>query len=125
MYSNIGGKIRGTAIAFFIIGAVVSVISGIVILQDAYREEVIWGLILLLFGVPVAWILSLPIYGFGVLIDKACVIESALCGGTVEKASDTAVKAGVYGEAEKLHAQGIITDEEYQSVLSGKQKGAE
>lgn len=123
MYENIGGKIKGLAIAFCIIGAIASVISGIGILSDGY--EPLLGLLLLLFGPLVAWILSWFIYGYGLLIEKVCDTEKDLHDGGKKDILPVAVKTGAEGEAEKLRARGLITEEEYQHVLSGKQKETE
>ncbi len=69
MYDNIGGKIKGFAIAAFIIEAIAAVLIGISFLtlddESLYRM----GLLIAIFGPIVAWFSSWFIYGFGELVD--------------------------------------------------------
>jgi len=85
MYQNIGGKIKGLAIATAVIGAIVSVIMALVFFDragklDYYYEELksaatITGMLWLFIGPLVSWLGSLALYGFGELIDTAKEIE--------------------------------------------------
>lgn len=75
MYENIGGKIKGLAIAAFVTGAIAAVICGIIIMT--YGLEMFFiGFLTMVIGPFVAWISSLVLYGFGELIDKANEIEA-------------------------------------------------
>ncbi len=72
MFRNIGKKIKGLAIALFIIISIISIIAGIIL--SIYLETpsfLLWGLICIL----VAWIFSCLLYGFGEIINKLCEIE--------------------------------------------------
>ena len=74
MFNNIGSKIRGLAIGGFVIGALVSVIFGIVLLSI---DATITGLIYLFIGPVVSWLSSLLLYGLGQLIDDTAIIREA------------------------------------------------
>lgn len=71
MYDNIGKKIKGLAIATFIIEAVASVIAGFIFALEG--ED--FGAFLLLLGPFAAWLSSWLLYGFGELVDKVMDIE--------------------------------------------------
>ena len=86
MFSNIGKKIKGLAVAFCWLLVCASVIGGFEIASSA-SFLVIWGVLLILFGPVVAWILSWGIYGFGELIDKTCDIERHMRTGSGEIAT--------------------------------------
>ena len=76
MYGNIGGKIKGLAVALFCLGAILSILYGIS--MAASSEYMIFiGLLIIILGPIVAWISSWLLYGFGELIEKTCYIESA------------------------------------------------
>ena len=72
MYDNIGGKIKGLAKATFIVEAIASVITGIVLWIET---EEWWCSLILFCGPIVAWVSSWLLYGFGEIIDKLCDIE--------------------------------------------------
>ncbi len=71
MYENIGGKIKGSAIAVFIIGAVISIIAGIAALSGRENNGEINGIILLIVGPVAAWISSWSLYAFGELVENS------------------------------------------------------
>ena len=71
MYRNIGEKIKGGAIAFFIILAIGSFIPGLALTIS--RMEAV-GIPLMLGGPVLAWISSWALYGFGELISKTSEI---------------------------------------------------
>ncbi len=85
LYSNIGGKIKSLAKAAFIVEAIASVITGIVLiaigddtgpLGDAgLFISVFAGLLTIVLGILAAWASSWLIYGFGEIVDKVCDIE--------------------------------------------------
>ena len=70
-YNNIGEKIKGLAIASFIVEAIGAVITGIILVAN----EEAYGILIVLFGPIVAWVSSWLLYGFGELISKTCDIE--------------------------------------------------
>lgn len=78
MYDNIGGKIKGLAKATFIVEAIASVITGIVLW---IVTEELWCALILFCGPIVAWVSSWLLYGFGEIIDKLCDIEQNTRGG--------------------------------------------
>ena len=73
MYDNIGEKIKGLAKVMFIVGAIAAVIGGLVLLVDKFLAI---GLLTLFLGPVVAWVYSWLLYGFGELIDNACIIAA-------------------------------------------------
>lgn len=74
MYENIGKKLKGLAIAVFIIMLILSIVGGaiIIIVDD---DLVAVGIVVMLVMPLVAWISSWFLYGFGELVDKVCDIE--------------------------------------------------
>ena len=71
MYHNIGGKIKGLAIAWFIIETIGAFITGIILWVD--WEE--WWCALIVFGGPVfEWISSWLLYAFGQLVENSDVL---------------------------------------------------
>ena len=71
MFKKIGSKIKGLAVAVFLVEAVTAAISGIAILADArHDDEIMAGLLVLVLGPVVAWVSSWLLYGFGELIAK-------------------------------------------------------
>ncbi len=72
MYENIGRKIKGLAMFFFIVVAIAAVIVGIVCMVD---DAVAIGWLVILFGSIVAYVSSWVLYGFGEIVDKLCEIE--------------------------------------------------
>lgn len=91
MYKNIGGKIKGLAIATFIVGVLASVITAIVLWIDTEKW---WCALILFLGPIVALILTWLLYGFGEIIDKLCDIEQNTRGGQSKtKIKETAERA--------------------------------
>ena len=76
MYDNIGSKIKGLAKALFIIEAIWTIISGIVLLCIDDRNNAFLAVFLFIGGPIFAWISSWLLYGFGELIDKVCEIAT-------------------------------------------------
>jgi hypothetical protein len=76
MYSNIGGKIKKLAVIIAILMAAGSVISGIIVLSQGYGAAA--GVINIILGPIIAWVLSLTIYGFGELIEHTTEIRNTL-----------------------------------------------
>lgn len=132
MFKNIGGKIKGLAKAFFILGAIVPIIVGIV-LMSSDENMVLVGILVMVGGFVVAWISSWFLYGFGELIDKTCAIERNTRG--YKRLIDAQSKVDSEGitesqskedserikKIEHLRSQGLITEEEYIQAISKKQ----
>lgn len=73
-YGDIGKKIKGLAFGTFILEAIASVITGIGLM--ASDDDLVPVGILVLFAGPISsYVLSLFIFAFGELVDKACDIE--------------------------------------------------
>ena len=119
MYDNIGGKIKGLAIAIFIIETIAALITGIALI--ASDEDMIPIGFLAIVVVPlVAWVSSWLLYGFGELIDKACDIERNTCKGKRKSETQEKEDSERINKLVELHSQGLITEEEYQQIISKK-----
>lgn len=70
MFDNVGGKIKGVAMATFILELAAFVILGLLILA----QENLYGLLFLLLGPVIAWLSVLLLYGFGQLIENSDII---------------------------------------------------
>lgn len=73
MYNNIGGKIKGLAITFAIIEAVLSFIGGFVAMVID-EELVAVGFVVIVVGFLTAWISSWLLYGFGEIVENTGII---------------------------------------------------
>lgn len=132
MYSNIGGKIKGLAIATFVVEAIFSVLSSIVFFIMAFvflidgewynDEQIIWamllGILVIIIGPISAWISTWLLYGFGELISKTTEIARNTRTDIKKSEAQTKLDAERIGRIEKLRSQGLITEEEYQQAVS-------
>lgn len=80
LYRNIGKTLKLLAVWGFIVEAVVAMIVGVVLfwfgIVDPGREMIIlMGVLLVVLGPVVAFLLSLIPYCFGEIVDKLCAIE--------------------------------------------------
>ena len=78
MYKNIGGKIKGLAKTFGIIGIAASVLMGIGPILAVGGNEmniILVGVGIAVVGSLVSWISTWLLYGFGELIAKTAAIE--------------------------------------------------
>lgn len=136
MYDNIGKKIKGSAIAIFIIGALACIIIGIVkivtaddgleltdnllSLLSSYQskeQRIFYGICILLLGPVLSWILSWALYGFGELIEKTCAIErNTRSSCTIEYTNSSATEDRL-SRLKNLRNQGLISEEEYQQAI--------
>lgn len=87
MFSNIGGKIKGLAVAICIIGIVISVICGLGVIAGTsmfgFAGELAVGgapsgVLVMLVGSFFSWICSFPLYGFGQLVQNSDRISASL-----------------------------------------------
>ncbi len=87
MFSNIGGKIKGLAVAICIIGIVISVICGLGVIAGTsmfgFAGELAVGgapsgVLVMLVGSFLSWICSFPLYGFGQLVQNSDRISASL-----------------------------------------------
>ena len=146
MYENIGEKIKFVAKAIFALGSIGTFILGIVLMAadtsvaKGSKLDTIYltvGILLVILGPVFSWLASVPIYGFGELIDKATAIEHNTRGGapinqatTTEQntRSNEITTVAQHNEnaerirrIEKLRSQGLITEEEYNQTISKMQ----
>lgn len=78
MFNNIGGKIKGLAKFIFWVLAILSVISGMLIIIQGFgssRSEsvvvsILIGLAVMVLGILMAWLQNFLLYGFGELVDS-------------------------------------------------------
>ena len=119
MYNNIGKKIKGLALGFFIVEALAAIIGAIALIAD--DEDLIpIGLLMIIFGPLVAWVSSWMLYGFGELIDKT----SDIARNTAPTAAKYEIKSEPQPKVDtarierlnKLLEQGLITEEEYRQA---------
>ena len=73
MYDNIGGKIKGLAIAAAILGSFSSMISGAIIAISS-EESLLIGVLMIITGPIIAWISSWLLFGFGQLIENSEIL---------------------------------------------------
>lgn len=117
MYENIGGKIKGLAKAVFVIETIITVIAGFILI--AMDEDLsLLGFFLLIVGPLISWLLSLLLYGFGELIDKASEIERNTRSGEKKSETQARIDSERVNKIEKLRSQGLITEEEYQQIIN-------
>ena len=119
MFDNIGKKLKGLAKWTFIVEAIAAIIGGIIVIVE--EDEVI-GLLLLFLGPVIAWISSWVLYAFGELVDKACDIERNMRNRNVNVAiksdAQTQKDNKRIAKLEKLRAEGLITEEEFQEAIA-------
>ena len=120
MYENIGKKLKTFAKFSCIIMSVLAVIGGIV-LACMDDSTLVIGLVTALVSPFVFWISSWVLYAFGELVEKVVLIEINTRGASASKkavkVNDEKIK-----KANALLSQGLITNEEYQSVLNDATK---
>lgn len=118
MYTCIGKKLKGLAIAMFIILVIAAVACGFVFSDELNSEGL--GFLIFLSGAFIAVVSLWVLYGFGELIDMVCSIESRLKGkSTAEIRKENSNRAEYLTD---LKAKGYITGEEYQQAMSKKQE---
>ncbi|MBQ8323707.1 MAG: hypothetical protein IJX82_00970 [Clostridia bacterium] len=117
MYDNIGGKIKSLAKTLSILGAIATAILAIVLL--CLDDKLLpFGVILLFFGPLFSWISSWLLYGFGELVENACTIEREAYSKEKNHKVSMSVNSERINEIQKLRAQGLLTEEEYQQAIA-------
>ncbi len=81
MYKNIGGKIKGLAVFFCVIGILTSIVIGVLAMVGAsefsYFDDsvavmgVFGGLLTIIVGSLISWVSSFLLYGFGQLVQNS------------------------------------------------------
>ena len=72
LFEDIGKKIKGIAIAAFVIGIIGSVVAGLDAIVD---QQFLGGILIMVFGFLCSWLSVVLLYGFGELIETAKKIE--------------------------------------------------
>ncbi len=74
MFTNVDERFRGFAKVVVWVGIVTSVVMGIVMIatisQNSLGEGIALGLVYLLLGLLITWVLSLALRGLGLLLKK-------------------------------------------------------
>ena len=73
LYAHVGAVLKALAQIFFVLGALSCIVAGIFIIVESKQEEMygLYGLYLIIFGPIAAWVSSLPLFGFGELIERS------------------------------------------------------
>ena len=123
MYDNIGGKLKLLAKIIFYIQAIGSAIGGLAIMAiDEYM--VVYGLLIFFLGPLFAWISSWFLYGFGELIETNSIIAKKISGevapqpAAASQSADAPKKDDRLERLNRLYADGLITEQEYQQAIS-------
>ncbi len=117
MFKDIGGKIKVFTKVLLLLEAVAAVVVGFALIEVTDGLSLLYAIA----GVIVAWISSCFIYGFGEIIDKLCDIERNTRSGEKKSEAQTKVDNRRMSKIEKLRAQGLITEAEYQQAISKEQ----
>lgn len=80
MYSNIGRKIKGVAVAGCILGIIASLIIGFLLISNSSNSNptATMGWVILIVGSVSSWLGSFCLYGFGELIEKTSANNDVL-----------------------------------------------
>jgi hypothetical protein len=73
LYKNIGEKIKGLAILCFIMYSLSAIAVGVMLINS---DMVVYGIITIALGVSFAWISSILLYAFGVLVEDVHAIRN-------------------------------------------------
>ena len=120
LYENIGGKIKGLAKWAFIIEAIGSIITGIVLIS-ADSDLGLYGLLTIFFGPVVAFVSTWILYAFGELVENTAIIARTFKGGEIKSEAQTKADSERIDRLNRLRAKGLITEEEYQKAVSKEQ----
>ena len=110
MFTNIGGKIKGLAVALFVIEAVF-LLWGVAMNLDDERYSWVARILALLSAPAIAWISSWILYAFGQLVENSDVIAKfvrniAASARTASAPVEEADKDVVYAKAKVLMDMG-------------------
>ena len=70
LYNNLDNKLQTLAKWTFVLGAIVSIIAGLILLINLGFEDGWWALFVIILGPIMAWISSWPLYALGQLIEN-------------------------------------------------------
>ena len=120
MFNNIGKKLKNFAIGIFIVESLAGIIGGIALIVDSGDPHPL-GLALIFLSPFVAYGSAMFLYAFGELVDKTVVIERNTRHGEVKSEVQKETEDTRIAHLEKLRAQGLITEEEFQQAVAKKQ----
>ena len=115
-FSNPGKKIKITAMIAFALTAILGIIG----LFAFYEWDEATALLTFVGGTVGGWLLALPLYAFGEMVDNIRKIEgnTRSTGGKTESSIQRAETDARREQLEDLRAQGLITEEEFQQALN-------
>ena len=117
MFDRIGSKIKGLASVITWLGIIASCAFGFVLMSNG-DEMIFLSIAVMAVGSFVSWISSFLLYGFGELIEKACIIEERLSLHPQMQSTQDVHNS----ELDELLRKGIISKEEYQEARKHEQK---
>ncbi|MBP3434864.1 MAG: hypothetical protein J6K62_00840 [Clostridia bacterium] len=71
MFSNVGGKLKIIALISFFVTWVGGVIGGLLIIINGSTQMAVLGVLVILLSVLPAYLLNLPLYAFGQLVQNS------------------------------------------------------
>lgn len=118
MFDNIGGKIKTLASFLALIGIIASFVFGFV-LFGSDNDMILMGVVIIVVGSIASWIGSFLLYGFGELIEKACIIEERLAlNPQMQSARELRSLQDERKVAlDDLLKKGVISEEEYREAM--------
>ncbi len=115
MWNNIGNKIKAVAKIFFWVASGILVVTSIILLAIDRYTWWIW-LIAMFLSPIIVWLSSLVLYAFGELVQNSTVLANNVT--PKDKPNEVDEKLEKKKRLEKLFAQGLISEEEYNIGLS-------
>ena len=120
---NVGKRVKTIAIAGFIIESIAAIIGGFIAFAD---EQIGTGLAVILGGILGAYLVSVFVYAFGVLIDKTVQIASntgrikSLVSQSVPAQPNNAQKnnAQIKEYLKNLYEKGLMNFDDYNRFLA-------
>lgn len=116
MYENVG---KGIMLLAKVIGFILfwgGIVTG-VILFFAFIEYMPWvGLLVAVSGV-ISSFFTMPLYGFGQLVENSDILVAEKTGGKVETRTSNKDNSEKIETLNKWKEQGLITEEEYQQKM--------
>lgn len=112
MFKNVGEKIKSLAVFIFILLALIPVGIGLGMFNN--EDTIIFGIVLLIGGPLIAWLLTLSLYGMGELIDNSKKINENLLW---IRSNMTESKSERIEKLNQLYTKGFISKEEYSKAM--------
>ncbi|MBQ8405647.1 MAG: hypothetical protein IJX09_03245 [Clostridia bacterium] len=75
LFNNAGKKLKTISYILVILGIIVSIIAGIGI---CFATSTAMGIIVIIAGPLLFWVISLPLYGFGIIVENNEKQQSSL-----------------------------------------------